>query len=152
MQFLKKVFDDINVGILTAQAGGSFSNKRQSQGVAMMTAGMTLLGVLPNSAFAQSSGNLNDGINKAMSFGNLLLKAIALFMAIAGVCVFIAGINWAVKKSRPEFATQITTGQIIGGLIGGPCLGIVGVLFNQVINTFFGGSQIGSTVTIPTGN
>lgn len=151
MKLVKKVFDDINVGILTAQAGGSFANKRQSQGVAMITVGMTLLGVLPSSAFAQSTGSLNDGINRAMSFGNLLLKAIALFMAIAGVCVFIAGINWAVKKSRPEFATQITTGQIIGGLVGGPCLGIAGVLFNQVINTFFGGAQIGTPVTVSTG-
>jgi hypothetical protein len=87
-----------------------------------------------------------------MVFGNLILKAIALFVAIGGVCVFIAGINWAIKKSRPEFATQITTGQVIGALIGGPCLGIAGILFYQVVNTFFGGSQVGTPVNINSGS
>lgn len=152
MKAIKKVYDEINVGILTARVGGPLENKRQSQGIAMITGGLTVFGALPDSAFAQQSGDLNSAIAKGMSFGNLLLKAIALFVAIAGVCVFIAGINWAVKKSRPEFATQITTGQVIGALIGGPCLGIAGILFYQVINTFFGGSQIGTPVTVSSGS
>ena len=152
MKAVRKVIDDINVGIMTAHVDGNLGNKRQNQGVAMIACGLAMLCVLPDSAFAQQSGNLNTGITNAMTFGNLVLKAIALFVAIGGVCVFIAGINWAIKKSRPEFATQITTGQVIGALIGGPCLGIAGILFYQVVNTFFGGSQVGTPVNISSGS
>lgn len=149
MNKVPSLLDEINVGILSAHAGMNiYTNKHQARGAAMMALGLTMLGVLPGDVFAQATGGIEQGINKGISLANLILKAIAIFVAVGGVCVFIAGVNWAVKKSRPEFATQITTGQIIGALIGGPVLGVVGIVFNMFINSFFGNQQLGTTVTV----
>lgn len=153
MKQLRQVFNEVKMGYVVAQCGGHvhLQNSMQLNGVRLMLLGSTLA---PLSAFATSTGSaptVQTSVSNMTQMVTLFFKLIAVVAALAGFVYFVCGIVWAIKKSKPEFATQITAGQVFGGLLGGPALAVAGVLFFMVINSFYGSSSAaGQGVTLST--
>lgn len=150
MKIVKEMVDELNMGIIAAQCGATYGNRHQVLGIRLMSLSMCLAGCIPTLAAAAPNGpDLNTSINNGINFVSLLMKFVCIVAALAGLVAFIMGIVWAKKKTQPEYARDITVGQIFGGLLGGPALMVCGALAYMFINSFYGGATVGSTVQLP---
>ena len=151
MSKVKQFLDDVTIGFVAAQCGAAMGeNEKQKTGVRLILFGAALGGFSPMLAFGQQAPTAQQAISNTTTIIGLLFKMIAVAMALGGFVYFCLGVMWAIRKSRPEYATQITVGQIIGGMAGGPALGIAGVLFFMVINSLFGNNSgsVGQSVQV----
>lgn len=90
------------------------------------------LALASSGVFAQT--DLEDGMANIILIVETIIDVIAVLCVLAGFYFFVSGIMMAIKKSKPETASQVTGGQIAGHIIGGPVLTIAGYFLLTVVS------------------
>lgn len=93
--------------------------------------GLVLM-MISSGAFAQS--DIEKGLGNIVTIVETIIDVIAVLCVLAGFYFFVSGIMMAIKKSKPETASQVTGGQIFGHIIGGPILTIAGYFLLTVVS------------------
>tara|TARA_B100000287_G_scaffold422050_1_gene463495 strand:- start:629 stop:1006 length:378 start_codon:yes stop_codon:yes gene_type:complete len=96
------------------------------------------LSLISTGAFA--GADLETSVDSVKRFVEIFIDLLAILCVLGGFYFFVIGIMMAIKKSRPETASQVTGGQIAGHLLGGPVLSIAGYFLFTVVNLVSGGS------------
>ena len=143
MKAIQSVIDFINMLLIRMQ---TFVFFRPVSVVGGLLAILCFVTVEP--AFAQQTPTVQQVSNNGISTINLIMKVISGLFGLAGLTSAGTGIHFAIKKSKPEFATQISALQIGGTFIGGIAMIILCPMIWMFANSLFGVNSQGATIQV----